>query len=78
MAVKFTTCYPILPQGGKTPCGVAVDRQSGFLQEIICPELSESVCANLAAKWNAGAVGGDKRFEDELAQFISDELKQIE
>lgn len=78
MAVKFSACYPELPSGSKTPCGIIADRQSGFVQEIICPELSVAVCSELVALWNrktAESFDGTN-IEDQLARFITNELKQ--
>lgn len=79
MAVKFSTCYPVFPHGGKTPCGIVTDQQSGMLQEIICPGVSAAVCAGWVAKWNdqcaVSSTDGDS--EDTLSRFISDEAKLL-
>jgi hypothetical protein len=53
MAIKFVTCYPRMPRGGKAPLGIALDKDTGQIREIICPELSEPTCAELARLWNA-------------------------
>ncbi len=78
MAVKFSTCYPTLPQGHKTPCGI-VTEQDNRIREIICPELSEETCQKLAAAWNerCPAIPGDRDFEEVLAMFIHDELQRL-
>lgn len=79
MALRFSTCYPALPQGTKTPCGIVMDTQDGRVQEIICPELSEAVCRQLAAAWNAqetAALSG-KALEETLAVFITRALEQL-
>lgn len=77
MALKFITSYPMLPQGVRTPCGIAIDRQSGIVQEIICPELTAEACRALMARWNALLASScdGRDFEEELTQFISEEVK---
>jgi len=79
MAVKFSTCYPVLLQGHRTPCGIVTDQQNNRIQEIICPELPEETCRRLAAAWNEQclAIPGDKGFEEALATFISNELQRL-
>lgn len=73
MGVKFTACYPELSQGVRTPCGIVLDREDGSVREIICPELSADLCAQLAEQWNAREAGGQdrKNMEEELGCFIS-------
>lgn len=79
MAMKFSTCYPTLPQGHKSPCGIVTDQQDNRIREIICPELSEETCRQLAAGWNelSPATPGDRGFEEVLAAYISDELQRL-
>lgn len=79
MAVKFSTCYPLLPKGVRTPCGIVTDCRDGSIQELICPELSTELCSRLVGKWNSRNTSFPKvnGIEEDLAQFISDELKLI-
>lgn len=53
MAIKFITCYPQMPLGGIAPFGIALDKDTGLIREIICPVLPEATCAELARLWNA-------------------------
>ncbi len=78
MAVKFSTCYPQLPEGVRTPCGIVTDRRDGSIQEIICPELSAELCSRLVSLWNSRNMSPKvSAIEDDLAEFISDELKLL-
>lgn len=76
MAMKFTACYPTLPSGVRTPCGLLADRQTGILQELVCPEIPKEACRLIVSAWNdrlpAKCTGSG--IEEELAQFISQEL----
>ncbi len=78
MAMKFTTCYPSLQTGGKTPCGLFAERQTGMVQELVCPEISQAQCQLIVARWNANLAPewNGRRIEEEMAQFITDELKE--
>lgn len=80
MAVKFSTCYPRLPEGVRTPCGIVADRRDGSIQEIICPEISAESCSRLVGEWNSRNTSYPKNdtIEEDLAQFISDELKRMQ
>ena len=78
MAMKFITCYPRLPDGTAIPCGGCGDRQTGLLQELVCPGLSEDQCGELVSRWN-GSLPGDwdsRRMEETLGVFITEELKK--
>lgn len=78
MAVKFSTCYPQLPVGVRTPCGIVTDRRDGSIQEIICPDLSAELCSRLVGEWNSRNMSPKgSTTEEDLAEFISDELKLI-
>lgn len=79
MAVKFITCYPILTQGGKTPCGIAADKQSGMILDIICPDIPEELCRILSARWNDRMSTGDTDCftEEAVLQFITEELQRL-
>lgn len=79
MAMKFATCYPVLPQGLRTPCGIFADRQSGIVQEMVCPEIPEAVCRQILSDWNdrVSADWNGRHMEEEFALFVCDELKRL-
>lgn len=78
MAMKFAACYPTLPSGARTPCGFFADRHTGTLQEIVCPEIPEAICSLIVSAWNERlpAEWDGRCMEEELAQFVSQELKK--